>query len=482
MLAITVFIKLIQFERNQCVFLRNKHLQSVIADTQKNTGLEKTLTGFDLILLGLGFIVGTGVFALTGMVAAKYAGPAVTVSYIIAGVTCVFVALAYTELAVMLPTSGSVYSYSYVAFGEIFAWLVCSAVVLELGIGAATVAGSWSAYVVKMLADGGIMVPYALKTVPADGGIVNLPAVIVTLIVGMFLYLGTKDSKLLNAVLVFIKMGAIFVFVIVAVPHFDATNLENFMPYGFDDVLLGSSILFFAFTGFGGLSAAAEECKNPSKDLIIGIIGSLVLSTLVYVLVAGLLVGITHYSELGNDALSYALSQNGSNIGSAIVTTGAICGMTTVLLMQLYTLARILYVVSRDGLLSKSFGKVHAKYHSPYITIMVLVLGVALLSGFCQFHILAKVSSMGAIIEYIAVILAVLLLRVKMPEIERKFRCPAIFVIAPLGLVACVYLLFKQIIDKNGNLMDTGEILIYWFLGMTILYFIRIAFMQKENV
>lgn len=459
---------------------KKQSFESVISDTQKNTGLEKTLTGFDLILLGLGFIVGTGVFALTGMVAADHAGPAVVLSYAIAGVVCVFVALAYAELAVLMPTSGSVYSYTYVAFGEIFAWLIISALVLELGIGAATVAGSWSSYVVNMLSAGGFEIPYEYRNVPADGGVANIPAIFITSVIGVFLYLGTKDSKILNNILVVIKMGALLVFAIVAAPNFDATNFENFMPHGFDDVLIGSSILFFAFNGFGGLSATAEECKNPKKDLTIGIIGSLILSTIVYIIIAGLVVGLAPYHELGNDSLAYVLTKHGSNLGSIIVTTGAVAGMTTVLLMQLYTLARILYVASRDGLISKKFAKIHKKHHSPYFTIMLLVFGVGFMSGFCEFKVLAKVSSMGALIEYSAAIAAVLVIRIKMPELERKFKCPAIFVVAPVGLLATTYLLFKQVIDSKGNLMDTGAIALYWFAIMTVLYLIRTLFLPKE--
>lgn len=459
---------------------KKQSFEALIADTQKNTGLAKTLTGFDLILMGLGFIVGTGVFALTGMVAAEHAGPAVVLSYAIAGVVCVFVALAYAELAVLMPTSGSVYSYTYVAFGEIFAWFIISALVLELGIGAATVAGSWSSYVVNGLASGGFEIPYELRNVPADGGIANLPAIFITLIIGVFLYLGTKDSKILNNILVFIKMGALIIFAIFATPHFDATNFENFMPNGFDDVLVGSSILFFAYNGFGGLSAAAEECKNPKKDLTIGIIGSLLLSTIVYVIIAGLVVALAPYNELTNNSLPYVLAKHGNNLGSIIVTFGAIAGMTTVLLMQIYTLTRILYVASRDGLLSKRFAKIHKKHHSPYFTILLLVVIVAFLSGFCQFKLLAKVSSMGALIEYSAAIACVLAIRIKMPELERKFKCPAIFIIAPIGLIATTYLLFKQIIDVDGNLMETGRIALYWFAIMTVLYLVRTAFLPKE--
>lgn len=247
-------------------FLHKKSFDSVIKEAQRSHALEKTLTGFDLILLGLGFIVGTGVFVLTGLVAADYAGPAVTLSYTIAGLVCVFVALAYTELAVMVPSSGSIYSYSYIAFGELAAWLMGGCILLNLGIGASVVAGSWSAYVVEMLKSGGVTLPLALTAVPSHGGIVNLPAIFITCFVGLVLHLGTKDSKLLNAALVFIKMGAILVFVIVAAPHFDSKNWAVFMPFGFDNVIYGSSMLFFAFTGFGGLSAAAEECKNPKRD------------------------------------------------------------------------------------------------------------------------------------------------------------------------------------------------------------------------
>ena len=461
-------------------FLQRKSFDSVIKEVQKSHALEKTLTGFDLILLGLGFIVGTGVFVLTGMVAANYAGPAVTLSYAIAGLVCVFVALSYTELAVMLPSSGSIYSYSYVAFGELAAWMMGGMILLNLGVGAAVVAGGWSAYMVELLKSGGVFLPDAYINVPENGGIINLPAVLITLFIGVVLHLGTKDSKMLNTVLVVIKMAAIFVFVIVAAPHFDAKNWEVFMPYGFDDVLFGSSVLFFAFTGFGGLSAAAEECKNPKKDLIVGIIGSLLLSTIVYVIVAGLLTGIVPYDTLGNaHPMSHALSANGSTIGTAIVTVGAIAGMTTVILMQLFTTTRIFYVMSRDGLIPGYFNKVHKKFHSPYRTIWVLVAAVALVTGFCDFKLLAKVSSMGALIEYIMVMMIVLLFRFTLPHIERTFKCPAVFVIAPLGLLSCIYLVYIQIIGKNGEVLETGKVLGCWIAGAAALYVLRSFFLPK---
>ncbi len=460
-------------------FLHKKSFES-IRELGRTSGLSKTLGAFDLILLGLGAIIGTGVFVVTGIVAAKYAGPAVMLSYVIAGVTCVFVALAYTELATMLPASGSIYTYSYVAFGEMFAWLMGSVIILELGFSAGVVAAGWSGYVQAILSAGGITLPKALTTVPMNGGIINLPALLIVLFVTFILYLGTKDSKRLNAILVFIKMGAIFAFVVSAVPHFEATNWENFMPFGIENMAKGASILFFALTGFGTIAATAEECKNPNRDLMIGIIGSLVISTIVYVIIAGLVTGIAPFDQLNNDQpLAHELTLNNSNIGSAIVATGAVCGMTTVLMMQIYGTSRIFYVIARDGLLPKSFAKLHPKYDSPYVTILIFSALAAVLGAFCPTEILTQLSSMGSLIDYIMVALIVMIFRIKMPDVERPFKCPAAFVIIPLVLVACTYLLWIQIFDGDFNLMIAGRMLMYWFILMFVLYILRSFFIKR---
>lgn len=462
-------------------FLKKKSFESV-KEAGSSSGLDKTLTAFDLVLLGLGAIVGTGVFTLTGLVAAQYSGPAITLSYLIAGCTCIFVALAYTELAAMLPTSGSVYTYSYVAFGEVFAWLIGSVIIIELGFASAAVAGSWSAYVQGVLDSAGYHLPEQFGKAPAEGGILNIPAIIVVTFVGFMLYLGTKDSKKLNNTLVFIKMAAIFAFIFFAAPHFDATNWENFMPNGFDDVLMGSSILFFAFTGFGVLASAAEECKNPKRDLMIGIIGSLVLSTIIYMIVGGLATGIIPYGELNNaQPLAHALKFNNSNIGSAIVATGAIAGMTTVILMNIYGQSRIFYVIARDGLLPKFMAKLHHKYDSPHITIVIFTIAIALTAAFCPYSILAQLSSMAALLDYVAITIIVMLFRFSLPNVERPFKCPAVFLIAPVALVASLGLLFKQIIGKDGSLLLTGEIIIYWFIVMFILYILNILIFKRKS-
>lgn len=461
-------------------FLTKKTFESV-REAGATGGLAKTLTAFDLILLGLGGIIGTGIFAMTGFVAAKYSGPAVMLSYGIAGIVCIFVALAYTELASFLPTSGSVYTYTFVAFGEVFAWLVSGVLILELTVSASAVAVAWSGYAISILNSAGINVPIEYSAGPLNGGIINVPAVAIVAFVSSLLYRGTRDSKRVNAILVFIKMAAIGIFIFVAAPHFDAKNWDNFMPHGVHNVLIGSSILFFALTGFASLATAAEECKNPKRDLTIGIIGSLGLSTILYIIVGGLATGIVSYELLDNSQpLAHALALNGSNVGSAIVATGAIFGMTTVIMMNIFAQSRIFYVMARDGLLPKVFAKIHPKYESPYVSVLILSAVIAILAGLVPLELIAQLSSMGALLDYIVIMMIVMLFRIKMPNIERSFKCPALFIIAPLGLFACVGLLFTQIISKEGKLLFTGELIIYWFITVFLLYVVR-SFFVKEN-
>lgn len=451
-----------------------------VRESAAHSSLEKNLTAFDLIFLGLGAIVGAGAFVVTGQVAALYSGPAVMLSYSIAGLVCIFVALAYSELAVMLPTSGSVYSYSYVAYGELFAWVMGSVMFLEMGFGAAAVSVGWSSYIQGIFGSIGWHLPEALRGSTSNGGLVNLPAVLVLCFAGLVVYLGTKDSKRLNTILVVVKFLAVAAFVIAAVPHFDEKNWGNFMPFGFNQMLTGSSILFFAFNGFGVIATAAEECKNPKRDIKIGIIGALVLSTLVYVIIGGLATGIVPYYELNNaEPLAHALKMSGSHMGSAIVAIGAVCGMTTVLMMQVYGFSRILYVIARDGLLPEWITHMHPKHGSPYKAVILITILTALLGGFVPFDILGKLTSMGGIIDYICVTSVVLFLRITMPNASRPFHCPAVFLIAPIGLVACVYLLFKQIIGDDGQLMLTGQLIIGWIASFIVLYFLRCKSWQK---
>lgn len=462
-------------------FFKKKSFYSV-KETGESSGLVKSLTSVDLIFLGLGAIIGSGAFVLTGSVAAQHSGPAVMLSYAIAGVTCIFVALAYTELAAMLPTSGSIYTYSYVAFGEIVAWLVGGVMILELSLGMSTVAAGWSGYVQTILASGGIVIPKALGEVPSKGGIMNLPAMLVVCFIGFMLYRGTKDSKKLNAALVVLKMGAIAAFIITAAPHFDATNWEDFMPYGFDDVVIGASVLFFAFTGFGTLATAAEECKNPKRDLTIGIIVSLVLSTVVYITIGGLVTGIVPYTELDNaQPLAHALNLNGLKVGSAIVAVGAVCGMTSVMMMQLFGVSRIFYVMARDGLLPKYLAKLHPKHDSPYLILLAFVIFNVVLTGFFPYEILGKLSSMGSLLDYIIIIAIVGMFRFTMPMQERPFKCPAAVLVIPAAIIACIYLLMKQVIAPSGGLLLTGKIIIIFFAVLFAVYTIGQIYRKVKN-
>jgi APA family basic amino acid/polyamine antiporter len=454
-------------------FFKKKSFEEV-KELGASSGLNKTLSAFDLILFGLGGIIGTGVFVLTGWVAAEYSGPAVTLSYVIAGLTCIFVALSYSELASMLPTSGSIYTYSYVAFGEGVAWLMASVIILELGFATSTVAAGWSGYIQGIFEAAGMPLPKIISAVPSKGGMIDLPALLIVVFVAVVLCLGNKGSKKLNTILVFIKMAAIFAFIVSAAPHFDATNWHNFMPFGFQNVLEGASILFFAFTGFGTIAAAAEECKNPKRDLIIGIIGSLLLSTVVYVLVAGLVTGIVSFNELNNaKPLAHALLVNNSSIGSAIVATGAVCGMTTVMMMNIYGQSRIFYVIARDGLLPKPLAKLHPRYDSPYVTIILFSALAAILCSFLPLQLLGKLSSMGALVDYIVVAFIVMLFRVRLPEVPRPFKCPGLFIIAPIAVVACGVLLLKQVFDVEWNLALAGQLIIIWFVSVFALYFLK---------
>lgn len=458
--------------------LYRKSLESV-REVGSSSGLQKTLTWKDLIMLGLGGIIGSGVFVFTGTIAARYAGPAVTLSYGIAGLICIFVALTYAELASMLPTSGITYTYSYVALGEIFAWLLGCTLILAFGCGAAAVAAGWSGYIQSLLESGGVYLPKLLVTIPSEGGLINLPAAFVVAFACFILVRGTKESAKLNGILVTIKMTIIFIFLVIAVPHFKIENWDNYIPYGVENVMVGASILFFAFTGFGNVATAAEECKDPKKDLIIGIVGSLVLATLVYMLIAGVTTGIAPFDQLDNpQPLAYALRLNNSHIGSAIVAAGAVAGMTTVVMANIFGLSRIVYVIARDGLLPRVFSKLHPKYDTPYISIRFLGVMIFLVAGFLPYNLIGQLSSMAALIDYIVISIIVLIFRFTLPNMERSFKCPMIFVIAPVACILCMYLLSKQIFSSSGELLFTGKLIMGWYGAMTGVYLLKTLFVK----
>jgi len=443
---------------------RTKSIDDILASAKKNS-LKKTLGAFDLILIGIGCTVGTGIFVLTGIAAAKYAGPAISISFVLAGLACMFAALAYTELASMVPASGSAYTYSYAVMGEIVAWIVAWGLILEYSVAAATVSAGWSGYFVGIINSAGFNFPEALAKSPfEDGGVVNLPAIVIACFVGLLLVRGTKESIVVNRILVAIKILVIFLFLLISVPMIDVKNYADFMPYGWSGIGVGAAAIFFAYLGFDAVATTAEECKNPNRDLPIGIIGGLLVCALLYVLVSLALTGITHYSNLDSpEPMALALRLNGSNIGSALVGTGAIVGMVAVLLVLIYGQSRIFFVMSRDGLFPKIFSKLHDKYQTPYVGLLIITLAVALIAGFTPIHIMGNLSSLGILFAFLVVSVGVLVLRIKRPELNRPFKCPAVFIIAPLATLSCGYLMLNL-------LQKTGKPFFIWFAIGLIAY------------
>jgi len=422
---------------------RTKSISELLQGAEKK-GLKKSLGAMDLTLLGIGCIIGTGIFVLTGVAAAKYAGPALVLSFVLSGLACAFAALAYAELAAMVPISGSAYTYTYAALGEIVAWIVGWNLILEYSVGSSAVAAGWSGYMVGLLKSGGIEVSKAYTAVPADGGIANVPAMLISFFLSLLLVRGTKESATLNKILVVIKLAAVFIFLVLAGPKVNVANWDPFMPFGFSGVAAGAAIIFFAYIGFDAVATAAEECRNPNRDLPIGIIGSLLVCTILYIIVAAVLTGVVPYSELNNaEPVAYALRAIGYNMGSALVGTGAICGITTVLLVLMYGQSRIFFAMSRDGLIPASISKVHPQYGTPHIITIVGGIAVALVAGFTPIGIIAELTNIGTLFAFAVASVGVLVLRRTKPELRRPFRCPAVNVIAPLAVISCGYLMYN---------------------------------------
>lgn len=454
---------------------RTKTLNEV-RDGAGKTGMKKNLGATDLLLLGLGGIIGTGIFVLTGLAAAKYAGPAITLSFLLGGIACVFTALAFAELAAMLPVSGSAYSYAYVTFGEGVAALIGWAVLMVYTFGAATVASGWSGYVTGMLNSFGVSLPEQLTKIPSEGGWINLPAVIIVLLLTAFLVKGTQGATKLNGILVVVKLGAILLFLLSAFPHVNFENWDVFAPHGFFGIAAGAGFVFMAYTGFDTLATAAEECKDPNRDLPIGIVGSLVGSALLYILVAGVLTAIVPYTALNNaEPMAYALRANNINIGAKLVATGAIAGMTTVILTQIFGQSRVLMVMARDGMMPGFFSKVHKRFSTPHVGLILSGIIVMIITGFSPVATLGQLSSMATLEVFCFVSIAVMVLRYKNPNEKRAFRCPAVYLVASISTILCGFL-FAQLLPENWIPYLASNV-----VGMTIyaFYGYRNSIMRK---
>ncbi len=406
--------------------------------------LKKTLGATDLVLLGIGCIIGTGIFVLTGVAAAEHAGPGIMLSFVLSGLACAFAALAYAELAAIVPIAGSAYTYTYAALGEIVAWIVGWNLVLEYSVGSSAVAAGWSGYMVGLLKSAGIELPRSLTAVPAEGGIVNLPAVFIAIFLSFLLVRGTKESASLNKILVAVKLTAVFLFLLLAAPRVNPANWTPFMPFGFSGVATGAALIFFAYIGFDAVATTAEECKNPNRDLPIGIIGSLVVCTLLYIVVAAVLTGVVSYTQLNNaEPVAFALRTLGYNFGSALVGAGAIAGITTVLLVLMYGQTRIFFAMSRDGLIPGGICVIHPAYGTPHVITIVAGIAVALIAGFTPIGTIAELTNIGTLFAFILSAIGVWVLRFTRPELHRPFRCPAVSLVAPLAVISCGYLMYN---------------------------------------
>ena len=423
---------------------RTKH---ITPDDFIHSGLKRCLSAWDLTFLGIGAIIGTGIFVLTGIAAATQSGPAVVLSFIVAGFACTFAALAYAELASAVGGCGSAYGYSYAAFGELLAWIIGWDLLLEYGISVAAVANGWSGYFNNALTAIGIPLPVALTKAPSLGGIINLPASVIILLLMGLLIMGVKQSARTNNAMVFVKLLTITIFVGIAIFNVNPANWHPFMPYGWfhtlpdgktTGVLAGASMVFFAYVGFDAVSTATEEAANPQRDVPIGLISSLAICTVIYIVVSGLLTGVAHYTDLNvSSPVAHALQLIGFNWASALVSTGVIAGLTTVMLVLYYGLTRIIFAMSRDGLLSPFFAEVNAKTQTPVRVIVLCGIIMSVIAGLVPLGELAELVNIGTLAAFVLVCLGVIVLRITKPELKRPFRNPLSPLSPILGMLSC---------------------------------------------
>jgi APA family basic amino acid/polyamine antiporter len=458
--------------------LRTKSIEQLVGDVEKGAkALKRTLSALDLTLLGIGAIIGTGIFVLTGTAAANQAGPAIVLSYTIAGLACGFAALCYAEFSAMIPISGSAYTYAYATLGEIFAWMIGWDLILEYAVGSMTVAVGWSGYFQRILAGFGVHLPAWMSAAPDPGAgtLVNVPAMLIVLGIMVLLVIGVRESARFNAAMVTVKLAAVAFFIVVGFTYVKPENWSPFMPYGFSGVMTGAAVVFFAYIGFDAVSTTAEEAKNPSRDLPIGIIASLIICTLLYLIVAGILTGIVPVvqykadQQFLNAPVGYALAVINKNWAAGLVSAGAVAGITSVLLVMLMSQPRIFFAMSRDQLLPAGVSRVHPRFRTPYITTIITCVIVAIVAGFVPITVLGEMTSIGTLFAFVVVSLAVIVLRIRRPEARRPFRVPGGYIIPILGVLACVYLMVSLSVMtwvRFLGWLDIGMV-IYWFYGRT---------------
>lgn len=453
-------------------------------EEHQSGGLKRTLTATNLIALGLGAVIGAGIFVVTGNAAAVHAGPALAISFVISALGCAFAGLCYAEFSSMFPVSGSAYSYAYTTMGEFIAWILGWDLILEYLFGAATVAVGWSGYFVSFLNDMGIHIPALISESPfmqdesgwhLTGAIINFPAVFIIVLMTILLLFGVKESAKLNNIIVLIKVIVILLFIGFGISHIDTSNWVPFIPentgnfgdFGFSGILSGAAVVFFAYIGFDAVSTAAQEAKNPQKDMPIGILVSLVICTVLYIAVSLVLTGIVNYKILNVSApIALAIDHIGDSLKwlSPLIKIGAIGGLTSVVMVLLFGQTRVFYSMSYDGLLPKVFSKIHPTYQTPYITTIITGIVAAVFAGLFPIGLLGKLVSIGTLLAFVIVCVGIIILRKTRPELHRPFKTPLVPWIPILGALVCLVQMYSLSADTWGRLL-------LWMLIGVIIYF-----------
>lgn len=483
------------------LFVR-KPLSSLLQESaESEKGLKKTLGAGSLIALGIGAIIGAGLFSITGGAAANQAGPAITISFIVAALGCGFAGLCYAEFASMIPVAGSAYTYSYATLGEFLAWIIGWDLVLEYAVGAATVSISWSRYLVKFLGYFNLHLNVALTAGPWDGGMINFPAVFIVVLMSMLLIRGTEGSARVNAVIVALKVIVVFIFIFIGWKYIDTKNYHPYIPqntgtfgqFGFSGIIRAAAIVFFAYIGFDAVSTAAQEAKNPRKDMPIGILGSLVVCTILYILFAHVMTGVTSYTSFkGQDGIApvaVAIDHMGRTDAAGIIhpdypwlnkaiIIAILAGYSSVILVMLMGQSRVFFSMSKDGLIPPVFSRVHSKFRTPAKSNLLFMLFVSLFAAFVPARVVGEMTSIGTLFAFILVCLGVWVMRVKMPDAPRAFKTPLVPLVPILGIFTCLFMMVFLP-------LDTWLRLFVWLAIGLVIYFgysVKHSLLQKGKL
>jgi APA family basic amino acid/polyamine antiporter len=477
---------------------RKKDILVILREAETtNSGLKRSLTASNLVLLGIGAIIGTGIFVITGQAAAQYAGPALTISFIISALGCVFAGFCYAEFAAMMPVSGSVYSYSYLTLGEFLAWFIGWTLILEYLFACSTVSVGWSGYMQSLLQGWGVNLPYHLTQPTVDhingewvltGSLFNFPAVFIVIVITAILLGGIRQSARVNSVIVAIKVSVILLFIGFGLSYVDTSNWVPYIPentgewghFGWTGIMRGAAIVFFAYLGFDALSTAAQETRNPQRDMPKGILISLAICALLYVTVTAVLTGIVKYDKLNVDApIAMAIDQVGASLAwmSPLIKLGAIAGISSVVLVMMMGQSRIYFAISRDGLLPKPLSKVSAKRGVPLYATILAGVATAIIAGIFPLSVLSELVSIGTLMAFAIVCISVMVLRKTHPELNRPFKVPYVWVIPSLGAFLCI--------AQMAMLpWVTWVRLILWSLAGIVIYFVyskHNSHLEKKN-